>query len=182
MFDEKVDSLITEYGRAVTLKPGTFEASFTPEDKELIYNSSGNWSPQNRQTIRPTKLFRKILKKEFKERPYEIFCNRLKAHANNFDNFRIVSGEDITKYYCENEYFTDSGTLGQSCMRYPECGNNGFFEVYEDNAKMLVLFKENKVIGRALLWEWDGKTFMDRIYVAYDYLVNTFIEYAKANK
>ncbi len=176
---EKIDSMITNVARAITIKP-TFEATYTPEGKELIYTSDYNWSTKNRQSGKPTKLFKKLLKKEFKEQPYENFNNRLRSVVENFGVFKVVSGSDITYYYNENTYYEYEGTLGNSCMRYPEC--NTYFKVYEDHAKMLVLLKNDKVCGRAILWEWDGKTFMDRVYVCKDYLVDTFINYAKDQK
>ena len=68
-----------------------------------------------------------------------------------------------------------------------------FFDIYVDKAKMLILIedvsydgdifnpprKEPKLIGRAILWEIDGKTYMDRVYVKDEYLENTFINYAQ---
>lgn len=177
--------MITEVARAITLKPFDFEVTYTPEDKELLYTSDQTWKQTNRQSGKPTKLFRKLLKKEFKEYPYEQFNNRLRSEAQNYGQFSIVSGADITKYYNESTYFEIAGTLGNSCMRYDECGENNYFEVYEDCAHMLVLFSDkspDKILGRAILWSIDDKTYMDRVYVCRDYLVNTFIDYAKKNK
>ena len=62
-------------------------------------------------------------------------------------------------------------------MRYSTC--ESFFSIYEDYAKMLVAFKDDQVAGRALIWEIDGKTYMDRIYTYVDYLYNAFIAYAE---
>lgn len=91
--------------------------------------------------------------------------------------FVLVEGSDITKYYNEENYVECKGTLGNSCMRYSECEN--YFKVYEDHAKMLICRKEDKILGRAIVWELPEGTFMDRIYTCYDYLENQFIDYAE---
>ena len=46
---EKIDSMITNVARAITIKP-TFEATYTPEGKELIYTWDYTWSTKNRQS------------------------------------------------------------------------------------------------------------------------------------
>lgn len=67
-------------------------------------------------------------------------------------------------------------------MRYNECGDKKYFEVYEDCARMLVLFDHDKVLGRAILWDVNQTTYMDRVYVCRDYLVDVFIQYAIEHK
>jgi len=89
--------------------------------------------------------------------------------------FVVVEGDDITKYYNQKRYSTmfDTNSLKNSCMRHPQCGRDGYFKIYEDNAKMLILkHKElDEIIGRAILWDnvydiEDGEyvAVMDRIY------------------
>lgn len=65
-------------------------------------------------------------------------------------------------------------------MRHDECSE--YFKVYEDNAKMLICVKDDKLLGRALIWEIDGKTYMDRIYTCMDFLEPQFIDYAQEHK
>ncbi|MCK4501247.1 hypothetical protein KAU11_12170, partial [Candidatus Babeliales bacterium] len=60
-----------------------------------------------------------------------------------------------------------SGTLGSSCMRYRYMTD--WFQIYADNARMVVILKDNKVMSRAILWDnvTNGEetiTFLDRIY------------------
>lgn len=65
-------------------------------------------------------------------------------------------------------------------MRYRSC--ESYFEVYEDNAKMLCLFKNDELCGRAIVWELSSGTFIDRIYTTEDYMYDMFIDYAKNHK
>jgi hypothetical protein len=52
-----------------------------------------------------------------------------------------------------------------------------------EKIRMLVVTnKENKLLGRALLWKLDepkGEIYMDRVYTTEDYLEKMFYEYAK---
>lgn len=176
---KRVDELITDEVRALSIRKDVFEISFTPKGKELCYSSFGTWSRENRQTGKPGRVIKKLMKFDYKERDIEIFNNLLKAHMISTGNFKIVEGSDITKYYHEDTYYKISGTLGNSCMRYDECSN--YFGIYEDHAKMLVCFKNGLVMGRALVWEVNGITYMDRVYTCEDYIEEQFFTYAKEN-
>lgn len=104
-----------------------------------------------------------------------------------------VKGDDIQKWYCNETYLDIKGTLGNSCMSYPERNKYmSFYALNPEHVSMLVLFPEgrqDKIIGRALLWnidEIDGKKvegirFMDRIYTATQADEEMFINYAKKN-
>lgn len=175
----RVNELITDEVRALSIRKDVFEISFTPKGKELFYTGSGTWSRENRQTGKPGRIIKKLMKFDYKEKDIEIFNNLLKAHMINTGNFKIVEGSDITKYYHEDTYYKISGTLGNSCMRYDTC--QSFFQIYEDHAKMLVCLKNNRVLGRAIVWEIDDKTYMDRVYVCEDYIEEQFFSYAKDN-
>jgi len=122
----------------------------------------------------------------------EQFVNKYKAEYdiqnNAFSRFRIVSGEDIRKYYSSKSYSEISGQLGNSCMRYDSC--QPYLDIYVENdpkISLVILLSENdddKITGRALLWTLDtpeGVLFMDRIYTINDSDVNLFIEYAIKN-
>jgi hypothetical protein len=47
---------------------------------------------------------------------------------------------------------------------------------------MLITKKDGLLTGRAIVWEVDGVTILDRIYTCFDYLENCFIDYAKEHK
>ncbi|MFW6243442.1 MAG: hypothetical protein ACOC2W_04715, partial [bacterium] len=117
-----------------------------------------------------------------------------KKDADIFNNFKIVDGHDIVKYYDERSYDSNYGSGGSllgSCMRYDYCGE--YIEFYSNNkgVKLVVLMSdehEDMIIGRALLWdivEIDGeevdRKFMDRIYTIKQEDVHLFKDYAKEN-
>ena len=180
IFNDKINSLITDEVRALSVRKDVFEIAFTPKGKELKYSNHNTWSREGRQTGKPGRIIKKLLVHDYKERDIEIFSNQLKAELMNFGDFQIVEGDDICYWYdCEN-YYNLSGTLGNSCMKYCEC--QSYFQVYQDLAKMLICVKDGKLLGRAILWEIDGKTYMDRVYVCMDYLEEQFYQKAIDNK
>jgi hypothetical protein len=115
----------------------------------------------------------------------EEFVNAWKA-SNDSETiqFKLVSGEDIVKYYNENNYYGGGGTLGSSCMR-DEGGRT--FKIYSENidkVKLLIYVDaDDKVHGRALVWKvkkspCESKYFMDRVYTNRDSDVNRFKDFA----
>jgi hypothetical protein len=94
-----------------------------------------------------------------------------------------VRGDDIIKWYSMRNYQSLVGNLGNSCMAYDDCG--AYLEFYADcpSVSLLILTnKENKLVGRALLWKLDdGRMFMDRVYTSFDYDQNIFFNYAIEN-
>lgn len=132
---------------------------------------------------------------KYVEKEVESFVNAVKAkRSQKFENFKIVKGEDIRKYYLYDNYDIRAGesTLGSSCMRHRKC--QPFFDFYiVNNVEMVVLMSDDdrqkdKIMGRAILWNIkniDGKPvdrkFMDRIYTISDHDTQTFKDYATKN-
>ena len=174
---EKIESLINDEARMLSFRYNTFEISYLPKGKQAIYTNINTWGRDNRQTAKPARLIQKILLREFKCKEFENFNNWIKNEMVAAGEFVLVEGEDITKYYNEENYLECKGTLGNSCMRHDECEE--YFKIYEDHAKMLICRKEGKILGRALVWELPEGTFMDRIYTCYDYLESQFLDYAE---
>ena len=155
--------------------------SFLPKDKKPEYTADGTWARRNRQDGKPARIFQKAIVKQFKQQEWEVFSNAFKAEVCNCNNFELVSGEDIRKWYNEENYYESKGTLGNSCMRYPSAQD--YFDVYVDKAKMLITKKAGRLTGRAIVWEIDeNTTILDRVYTCFDYLYNCFIDYAKDHK
>jgi len=140
------------------------------------------------------RIAKKIFGDRFTPKEIEEFVNLYKTKFNLKKNalsrFEIVSGEDLVKWYHEDNYEPGGGTLNNSCMRYAR-----YIDLYKENPdkiKMVILKGEDptKIIGRALLWtvnvgssDSDNvRQFMDRIYTKNDYDVELFKEYARANK
>lgn len=127
----------------------------------------------------------------------ESFTNMIKhKRSTKFDNFKLVEGEDIIKYYNSEQYSEDApgSTLGSSCMRYTTCKDFINFYAKNKGVKLLILYSDDKeerelekIKGRALVWDIseineekvENVKFMDRIYTVYDYDVFNFIDYAK---
>ncbi len=88
-------------------------------------------------------------------------------------NFKVVNGDDIRKYYHYSSYSEkNGGSLHASCMKYDGCQR--YLDIYSNNpdlCKMVVLYDNDyptRIVGRALLWEFDGNKIMDRIYTIND--------------
>lgn len=176
----EIDNNINDSVRMIGIREKEFEVSFLPKGKNPEYSDIGNWSRNNRQTGKPTRIFRRLISsKEFTDTDFEEFNNLLKAILDDYGEFKIVSGKEITHWYCGDNYYTHSGSLGNSCMKHDDC--QSYLELYEDHAKMLVLIKDDMLMGRAILWNIEDKIYMDRIYVCQDYLENRFIQYAEEN-
>lgn len=103
--------------------------------------------------------------------------------------FKVVSGEDIRKYYNVSMYEKESGSLGSSCMRHNKCAP--YLDIYVKNSqvKLLIMISEEdseKICGRALLWEIEPYEYstkvMDRIYTIRTADETLFKEWAIENK
>jgi hypothetical protein len=115
------------------------------------------------------------------------------------DNIKVVSGDDIIKYYDSDNYSSGGGTLGRSCMRHSKCRNQlKFYSKNSNDIQMLVLLDNfGKVKGRALIWKnvnisyldpnldvWINinSDLMDRVYVINSKDRAKFKSYADKNK
>lgn len=136
-----------------------------------------------------TRAFLTSLGETVDDKELENFVDKFKAvrniAKNAFERFKIVSGEDIRKYYKEDSYENNNGDLGNSCMRYDNCQD--FLDIYVKNpdAIQLVIYlsESNKLLGRALLWtDSRGRKLMDRIYTSKTPDIHLFIEYANLHK
>lgn len=138
-----------------------------------------------------TRIFR-ITKKPISDKLKEEFVNLYKSMwkiSNESTQFELVKGENIKKWYLEDNYQFDKGQLSNSCMRYHKCQK--YFDIYTKNPEvcsLLILHGDDitKIIGRALIWnaiDTDGSEclYMDRIYTNFDSDTNLFINWANKN-
>jgi hypothetical protein len=180
--------------------------SYMPYGKIQNITAEGQWARAGRQTTRPGKWLRTLVKKEtldeygITDAMVEAFTNRVKEYVTLDLRMEVFSGEDIVRCYFEGNYIPDAGsTLGSSCMRYEYCAN--YFKLYtrNPNCRLLVAFNhDNHIVGRALVWdnvEAKGMkrhanlgdpqeeftfTLLDRIYYHEEFMVDVFKDYAKS--
>ena len=82
------------------------------------------WTTPKRFACKPGGFVGKILK-DISPKEVEIFANLYKTFASKADiEFKVVSGNDILKYYHQDSYYNQNGTLGASCMKSNSCQEN----------------------------------------------------------
>lgn len=127
------------------------------------------WTTSKRYACKPGSFVGKILK-DIPPKEVENFASLYKTFTSKKDvEFKIVSGDDILKYYYHENYFNQRGSLGNSCMKSNSCQE--YFDIYTKNPmiSMLVMLAPNeKLLGRALLWQIGDEKIMDRIYTIQD--------------
>lgn len=92
----------------------------------------------------------------------------------------VLEGDDIAKYYNEDNYDEYGGDLGSSCMRY--CPSS-FFEFYKKYCKLIVVMRvsTSRIVARSIFYpevlsanDYEPRSMMGRIYstddVFYDML------------
>ena len=165
--DSLVDSPVNFI--SVSSSDRTKLAYLSPDRIESI-DPSLYWSSSRRFAVKPgsfvTKLFKDIPSKEV-----EKFSNLYRSQANKPSfNFSVVKGESIREYYHFESYLAERGSLGASCMKHENCQD--YMNIYVDNheqVKMLVMLNQDgRLMGRALLWDFDSYKIMDRIYTTCD--------------
>jgi hypothetical protein len=147
----------------------------------------------SRNDVSIGRFINKVFPNKYTSSDVEKFVNLFKSFNEDAnEEFIMIEGGDISKWY-NSEMYDESnghkGSLWSSCMRYSGCSN--FFDIYEENpgiCRMLILVKNDKLIGRSLIWKLnkiDGEEtdyyYMDRRYTINDSDNEKFINYAKSN-
>lgn len=143
--------------------------SYVSQDRMSIIDESEYWTSPKRYQAKPgafvSKIFKNIPAKEV-----ENFSNLFKSVSLKPKfTFSVVKGDDIKKYYHWESYAKDRGTLGVSCMKHDNCQK--LLNIYSDSEQvsmLVMLDDENKLMGRALLWNLSPNKIMDRIYTIDD--------------
>lgn len=147
--------------------------SYLPKERYDGLSVDECWLTTKRIMAKPggfiSKVFIDISEKEV-EKFSTLFRNEVTKPKLDF---KVVSGDDIKKYYHYTSYSErGGGSLNASCMKYDNCQD--FLKLYTSNpeiCKMVVLYDDeyqNRILGRALLWEFNGNKIMDRIYTIND--------------
>lgn len=144
--------------------------SYLTQERIAQLEGSDLWSSSRRFHMKPGGFISKVFK-NISGKDVEIFSNLFRTEANRPDfTFKVVTGDDIKKYYHYSKHSSDYGSLGVSCMRYDKCQK--YFGIYTENSDiismLLMLNSSDEVLGRALLWNFDGNKLMDRIYTVND--------------
>ena len=162
-------------------------ATSVMQDNDVLYE-------KDRTSMRVGRLVNKLYPEEYSNRQIESFVDAVKTRREKKNaNFKIVQGQDIAKYYLWKSYdpvALDGSALGGSCMRHEECQSYIQFYAQNKDVSLLVLMsKDDKIYGRALLWNIADvnssavrTVFMDRVYYSAHYQAGLFINYAKENE
>jgi hypothetical protein len=151
-------------------KTDSSKISYLSQDRMAKIDPSEYWSTSKRFIAKPGVFVGKIFK-NIPSREVEIFSNIfcLQTEQDTM-SFKIVSGSQILKWYYWENYQSQCSSLGKSCMKYDF--SQDYLKIYVENpeiCQLLILTDvENKLIGRALLWQVDGHKIMDRIYTVND--------------
>jgi len=143
----------------------------TPERIEsLLSKGEDLWTSSKRFHIKAGAFVSKLFK-DISPREVEKFATLFRNVQTKVEfKFKVVGSDGIMNYYHYDSYHSESGSLGNSCMKYDSCQD--YLSLYTENTdllKMLVMVDQNhKLIGRALLWTTDEFKIMDRIYTIDD--------------
>ena len=182
-------NILTEYSYIDYIDGDDMLLEYIPVKKLHLFEGDF-WNRELRkkycQKTKPSKIFSKFNEKyttQFLTKLNFIFSTNQKY--NPFI-LKEVSGEDIRKYYLEDNYNNQDRqyTLQNSCMKHDECSD--YLDIYckEPNVKMLIKINTatEKINARAIIWTCDdGSIFMDRMYVTDEYEIEEFKQYASKN-
>jgi len=160
-------------------------------DREMDGWNIGIYKGTN--SIKVGKFIQKVMPGKYNDKQIEEFVNNLKSiQSNNQEKISLVKGEDIKYWYNKDNYLSQSGSLGNSCM-----ADKDFFDIYVKNpdvCRLLIMTIGDKLIGRALVWKInsceyatlpiDGddlnfEYYIDRVYTSKDYQINIIKDYAR---
>ncbi len=171
----------------ITMRPDGM-ISYLPAGKQHKTNDRGEWSRDGRQSGKAGKVIRKIFTEEILRFipaiEFETFGNAYKAKfMNNGFKFELKPRTEVDGVYGMRRASGESSLSG-SCMN-----GDSYMDIYECCKQLQILImtnKEKELCGRAFVWQLNHEnhgdiTFMDRIYVAEDYMYDIFLNHAKEN-
>lgn len=183
IIDSKID-IKTNYNYLDTSDTND-EISFLPDNQYQRFLSNGdNIVSKTKSKVSIGRAVRQILRdsgySDYNDSDIEKFVNTFKSSwdktfASGRRKVQIVKGDDIKKWYLEENYNSGNGTLGNSCMRFRE--KTEYMSIYSENPdkiSLVILTENDKLLARSLLWNVDTcsksniKYFLDRIYTERD--------------
>jgi hypothetical protein len=159
--------------------------SYMSSDRLEIVPSEEYWTSSKRYNTKPGSFVSKVFK-NISQVEIEKFSNLFKSESvKPRFKFEVVSGDEIKRYYKYDSYAEDGrGSLGISCMKHDSCQK--LLDIYTNNTEVVsmvvMLDEEGYLLGRAILWNFDGNKIMDRIYTQDDEkLQHHFKKWATSN-
>ena len=163
-------------------------------DMENGDNTNGVFT-KSRNEVGLGRFVNKLFPGKYSSKEVEEFVNSFKASLEKSgEKFELVEGVDIDFWYNSDNYKSEKGTLGSSCM----AKKKNIFGIYTQNmdvCRMLILKEDDKILGRALIWKLESirstdsrvnrneynhiEYFMDRQYTNEESDVQKFRNYAK---
>jgi len=184
----------TDWSINIDNKPMPDPETYSNDLHEFDMDSGGSDASgvftKSRNEVGLGRFVNKLFPGKYNSKQVEEFVNSFKASLEKAgEYFDLVEGVDIDFWYNSNNYKSDAGTLGSSCM----AKKKNLFGIYTQNqdvCKMLILKEDDKIIGRALVWKLASikhmrqdiegvEYFMDRQYTIKDSDVQKFRNYAK---
>ena len=172
--DHSDEELATDFVNFISIsKKDVTKISYLPKERSEGLTLDECWATTKRVMAKPGGFVSKVFV-GISEKEVEKFSTLFRSEVTKPKlNFKVVSGDDIKKYYHYSTYCERSGgSLHASCMKYDGCQR--YLDIYSENpdiCKMVVLYDNDdtrRIVGRALLWELDGYKIMDRIYTISD--------------
>lgn len=180
----KQDRLVEDYVDFLSISSDHTKISYVhvPKEGEDVLSIK-------RYSCKPGALLQKMFK-DLDSRQVENFSVQFKSSTSFMGlEFDIVEDSDLCFWYNESNYAdiprdSKGSSLYSSCMKYSRC--SPYLRLYTQNpniVKLLILKKDDLIIGRALLWYIsDDLKVMDRIYTQDDgRLPSMFMNWADQN-
>ena len=164
------DVLVDEPVNFISIAADKTKLSYLTPERIGAIDPSDYWRSSRRFAGKPGSFVSKIFK-DIPAREVEKFSNLYRSQTNKpVFTFKVVDGNTIKRFYHVESYAQERGSLGASCMKHDGC--QSYFDVYTENkdiVKMLTMLDtDGNLMGRALLWDFDGNKIMDRIYTTSD--------------
>ncbi len=180
--DHSIEDLADDFVNYISFsKKDRTKISYLPKERSEGLTVEECFMTSKRIMAKPGGFISKAFK-NIPEKEVEKFSTLFRSEVTKPRlNFKVVEGSEIKAYYLYSSYAErNGGSLHASCMKHNSCQN--FLDIYSKNSdvcKMVLLFDSeefaegdyydsNRIVGRALLWNFDSYKLMDRIYTIND--------------
>ena len=180
--DHSIEDLADDFVNYISFsKKDRTKISYLPKERSEGLTEEECFMTSKRIMAKPGGFISKVFK-NIPEKEVEKFSTLFRSEITKPRlNFKVVEGSEIKAYYLYSSYAErNGGSLHASCMKHNSC--QSFLDIYSKNpdvCKMVLLFDseefaegdyydQNKIVGRALLWDISGHKLMDRIYTIND--------------